>query len=74
MQEVQQILIPAIQKFSQARPYEGNSYLARTQANAASSHADALMSQVGTLQQSLSEVSYAMKGNLSSVGGENSAQ
>lgn len=67
VQEVQQILIPAIQKFSQKRPYEGNSYLARTQADAASSHADALMSHVGTLQQSLSEVSYAMRGNVPSV-------
>ena len=61
VQEVQQILIPAIQKFSKTRPYEGNSYMARAQADAASSHADALVSQVDTLHQSISEVSYAMR-------------
>lgn len=68
LQEVQQILIPAIQKFSKTQPYEGNSYLARAQADAASSHADALVSQVDTLHQSISEVSFAMRsrGNLSS--------
>lgn len=64
MQEVQQILIPAIQKFSQTRPHEGNSYLARMQADAASAHADALVSQVDTLHHSLSEISFAMKGSL----------
>ena len=62
VQEVQQILIPAIQKSSKSRPYEGNSYMARAQADAASCHADALVSQVDTLHQSISKVSLAMRG------------
>lgn len=63
LQEVQQILIPAIQKFSQSRPYEANSYLARLQAEAASSHADALVSEVDTMNESLSQVTFAMRGS-----------
>ena len=72
LQEVQEILIPAIQKFSQERPFQGNSYLARTQADAASKHADALVSQVDTLHNSLNEVSFSMKGSLPAIAGEDS--
>lgn len=61
MQEVQAILVPAVQKFSQSRPYEANSYLTRVQADAACSHADALTAQVDSLHQSMSQVSFVMK-------------
>jgi len=42
-QEVQKIVIPAIEKYSTSGAHEGSSQLARAQANAATAHLEALL-------------------------------
>jgi hypothetical protein len=43
LQEVQKIVVPAIEKYSTSGVHEGSSQLARAQANAAIAHLEALL-------------------------------
>ena len=47
--------MPAIEKFSQPKPFEGNSYLARAQADAAEAHAEVALLQLNGRRSSITE-------------------
>jgi hypothetical protein len=47
VQEVQKIVVPAIEKYSTSGPHEGSSQLARAQAIAATGHLEALQGDRG---------------------------
>ena len=51
-QEVEEIVIPAIEKYSRSSPHQGNSQLARAQALAAASHLETLLEESAPLEGS----------------------